>query len=113
MGLGSPAGGTPSPSVYRIGPIFLAELSKKTNDRMERPMPKCMKRRIPPPFSSDSARRAQALSVKKRRATDDLLREDLAERLTAMPLRLRRQVVAALRIRAVERLRIAHMEAAP
>jgi hypothetical protein len=62
---------------------------------------------IPPPFSSDSARRAQPLAVAKRRATDELLRASLADLLPAMPARLRREVVACLRIRAVERLRLA------
>jgi hypothetical protein len=62
---------------------------------------------IPPPFSSDSARRAQPLAVAKRRATDELLRASLADMLPAMPARLRREVAELLPIRQVERLRLA------
>ena len=65
---------------------------------------------IPPPFSSDSARRAQPLAVAARRAMDERLREELADMLPAMPQRLRREVVTCLRIRAVERLRLAALE---
>ena len=65
---------------------------------------------IPPPFSSENARRAQPLAVASRRATDQHLRQDLADRLLVMPLRLRREVADLLPIRQVERLRLAALE---
>ncbi len=60
----------------------------------------------PPPFSSDSARRAQPLAVTARRAMDELLRADFAKRLPAMPPRLLREVADLLPIRRLERLRL-------
>ncbi len=65
------------------------------------------KRNKPPPFSSETARRAQPLAVAKRRATDELLRASLADMLSAMSAHLRREVADLLPIRQVERLRLA------
>ena len=66
-----------------------------------------MKNRTKPqPFTSENARRAQPLAVAARRAMDEALRAELADLLPAMPPRLRREVVACLRIRTVERLRL-------
>ena len=66
-----------------------------------------LKYRVPPPFSSENARKAQCLAVAKRRATDEELRRDLAECIPAMSRKLRRAMVAALRIRQVEAFRLA------
>lgn len=64
------------------------------------------KRPIPPRFTRESAQRAQSLSVAARRATDDVLRRELADMLGAIGGRLRRAVVAALPIRKVEAIRL-------
>ena len=65
------------------------------------------KKRNPPPFSSELARRAQPLAVASRRAKDEVLRAELADLLPAIGRRLRQEVVAALPIRRVEDLRLA------
>jgi hypothetical protein len=63
----------------------------------------------PPPFSSESARRAQRLSVVARRVTDKRLRAELAARLPAMPRRLLLEVADLLPIRQVELLSLRAM----
>ena len=63
-------------------------------------------------FYRFSAQRAQPLSVLARAATDQRLRQELAQLITAMPMRLRCQLVDMLPIKQVERLRLAMQEAA-
>lgn len=63
------------------------------------------KRTNPPPFTAETARRAQPLAVRARRAMDERLRADLAHRLPAMRADLLREAVDLLPIRQVERLR--------
>lgn len=77
---------------------------------MNRSKVKNPKYRVPPAFSSDNARKAQALSIVARRAMDERLRRELAEWLPAMSRQLRRRTVNALRIRQVEALRAAALK---
>lgn len=79
----------------------------EVNENM-RPKPKS--KTIPPPFSSENARRAQPLAVASRRANDQTLRDAVADLLPAMPARLRQEVADLLPIREVERLRLAALE---
>lgn len=56
-----------------------------------------------PRFSTDSARAAQRLAVKSRRATNDRLRNRLVDLLPhQIPIALRRRLVAALGQRLVD-----------
>lgn len=71
----------------------------------------CRNYRVPPPFSSERARRAQPLAVAARRATDAMLRRELADLLPAMSRKLRRAVVDALPIRRVETFRVNALDA--
>jgi hypothetical protein len=66
-----------------------------------------MKSSIRPCFSSESARCAQRLSLKSRRANDLRLRTELVAWLPAMSEALRTELVGALRQRLVDRMTLA------
>lgn len=68
------------------------------------------KHHIPPPFTSESARRAQRLGVKSRRVNDLAFRQELVEALGEMSQQLRQRLVDHLGQRAVDALVVAARE---